>query len=76
MKLVNINITDNASRIIATVPPMTFVKYNVMITAAINMRITRSAVPMFFFINSSFDLEYKGRLPFMAGVEQMFPKRQ
>ncbi len=50
IKPVRMKIADNTSKMIATIPLMTFVKYNAIIMAAINIRIIRSAVPMFFFI--------------------------
>ena len=55
-KLVKMKTAEMASRIIATVPLITLPKYKAIIATAIKMRITRSAVPMFLFINFGFDL--------------------
>jgi hypothetical protein len=49
-KLVNRKMTANASKTIAAVPVITFVKYNTAITAATSNLTILSVLPMFFFI--------------------------
>jgi hypothetical protein len=53
MRLVSRKITANSPRMIANVPEIWFVKYNTAITIARRTRMTRSAAPMFFFMNLS-----------------------
>lgn len=50
IKLVRINAAATTKRMIATVPEITFVKYNTIIAMAARIRITLSSVPMFFII--------------------------
>lgn len=50
MVLVSKNIAPSTNSMIATVPPITFVKYNIPIMAAIITLIILSAVPIFFII--------------------------
>jgi len=49
-KLVNKNTTDKIINIIPITPVITLVKYNIMNAKAINVLITLSMVPIFFFI--------------------------
>jgi hypothetical protein len=54
IKLVRINTADKTNNTIATVPEITFAKYNPITTRATRILITLSIVPMFFFIFFSF----------------------
>lgn len=55
IKLVKINTPDNTSRIIPSVPLITFVKKRVMITAEMTNLINLSAEDIFFFILNVFN---------------------
>ena len=72
IKLVRIKIPDNTSNTMATVPLITWVKYKVVIIAAIIIRTMRSTVPIFFFIKSSFNVQHKTTAIRTAAWEQMF----
>ncbi len=54
IKLVSRKIPANAKSTIAIVPVITWLKYNAAIATATRTLNTRSIVPIFFFINSSF----------------------
>ena len=52
IRLVRKKMPPKASKIMASVPVITLVRYNTAIATAINIRMILSALPMFFFIVS------------------------